>query len=135
MTKPNKTSLLRIVAGTLLPAPLGSFTLWVGMLAADGELPVWKDLAVIPLVALFAFTLVGLQSLVSAVVLEFIANRPARGNRFALLLGAGLGVASTMPLWQANSDYVTLMAIGAIVGTVTAWAMRRIGTKAVEQTS
>ncbi len=119
-------SLKRILVGTLTPAPLGSLVIWAYTVATEDKSLDLTALSMIPLFAMFGYLLVGLQSLASASLLEFMVLRPGRSAQFALLSGATLGAVSVFPFYKAGGEILFAMSLGALVGMVTAWAMRSI---------
>jgi hypothetical protein len=131
----------RIAVGILAPAPLGVLLLLTWSLALGPKRLRLDELWIMPLgylgVTLVGYLIVGAQSILYALLMEYIINRRLQSDITVVGVSALLGAIAAgsvlllFPRWDALFATV-LLAIGAIVGTVVGHFLRRMYKRALD---
>lgn len=135
----------RIILGTVLPAPLGTFVVLTGSLMDDifpDGIDFVRDEGIFLLAglatlmfagsSLVAFLLVGIQSFLCAIVMERMINPRVTNNRLALGLAGFLGLLAAIPtslVLPADGFELVgstlLLLTGTLVGVLVGAILRR----------
>lgn len=120
----------RLVAGFFLPPLLGSLLvslIEIARLLKITPLP-YNDIGAIflalPFLFVFALIMVGIQSLVFSLAMEFVIRPCLFRNKIVLAVGGLFGFLSALPLAIGLSVPVLFSAIGIVVGVFVSWLIR-----------
>jgi hypothetical protein len=127
----------RMCVGIFAPAPLGTLTVAVVLNSVEWQRLDREALWGLPLAiiggSLYAYVLVGAQSVLYAVLMEHLINRRLRGDAEALAASAFLGalVGATAALMLSRWEWeiwplAFLSVVGAAVGFVVGKILRRM---------
>ena len=146
----------RLLIGMLLPAPLGTLIVIPLMGVANGlseerqlaeagheslqmgygSIFLVSFLNIFPLIIpglIIAFAMIGIQSVIYSVAMEFAVNRYCANNILAVLVSIALGVAAASPFIDRSVSGLQVAVVAAVVGLVSGLTLRRMYRRMANQ--
>lgn len=114
---------VRLIIGLVLPVIVAALMMTISGALYERNVDV---LETVVMIVTFGFFFMFFPSLIFTFIMEFLANRRLKQHWQVLMVGAVLGLFSSLILWNGTlNDLNFFQVVGPVAGFVCAWVLRR----------